>query len=46
NGIILWPVRVAVSGRQFTPGGAVELCAILGRGESLRRVEKGIALLS
>lgn len=45
NGVILWPVRVAVSGKQFTPGGAVELCAVLGREESLKRIDKGITLL-
>lgn len=46
NGVVLWPVRVAVSGKQFTPGGAVELCALLGKNESLARVRKGIELLS
>jgi glutamyl-tRNA synthetase len=45
NGAVLWPVRVAVSGRQFTPGGGVEICALLGREESLRRIDCGIALL-
>ncbi len=46
NGIVLWPVRVAVSGKAFTPGGAVEICALLGRDESVKRVKKGIELLS
>jgi len=46
NGYILWPVRVAVSGKQFTPGGGVELCAILGKAESIARVKKGIEKLS
>ena len=45
NGVVLWPVRVAVSGRQFTPGGAVEICVLLGRDESLRRIDTGIAKL-
>lgn len=45
NAIILWPLRVAVSGKASTPGGATELCALLGKEESLRRVEAGIALL-
>lgn len=35
NGWLLWPVRTAVSGKQFTPGGGVELCAVLGKEESL-----------
>ncbi|RPF48095.1 glutamyl-tRNA synthetase [Hydrogenoanaerobacterium saccharovorans] len=46
NGLILWPVRVAVSGKQFTPGGGVEICALLGKEESIKRVKKGIELLS
>jgi len=46
NGRILWPVRTALSGKAVTPGGAVELCHILGREESLRRIKQGIAQLS
>jgi glutamyl-tRNA synthetase len=39
GGQILWPVRVAVSGLPVTPGGAVEILDILGRDESIRRIE-------
>ena len=46
NGYLLWPIRVAVSGKQFTPGGGIEICAILGQKESLARIRKGIDLLS
>jgi glutamyl-tRNA synthetase len=46
NGWMLWPIRTAVSGKQFTPGGGVELCAILGKEETLSRIQKGIARLS
>lgn len=46
NGHILWPLRVATSGKQFTPGGGVEICAILGKEESIRRIKYGIELLS
>ena len=45
NGRIMWPVRTALSGKAVTPGGAVELCHILGRNESLDRIRKGIAQL-
>ena len=45
NSVILWPIRVAVSGKASTPGGATELCAILGKEESIRRINAGIALL-
>lgn len=46
NGIILWPLRVAVSGKSFTPGGGIELCVILGKDESIARIKKGIEKLS
>ena len=45
NGFVMWPVRIAVSGTVVTPGGAVEILTILGRAESLRRMDKAIALL-
>jgi glutamyl-tRNA synthetase len=45
SGLILWPLRIALSGRQFTPGGGVELADIFGREESLRRMRAGIELL-
>lgn len=46
NGYILWPVRTAVSGKQFTPGGAVELCYLMGKEDTIARIEKGIEKLS
>ena len=45
NAKVRWPVRIAVSGRAVTPGGAVEICRILGRDETLRRIDAGIAKL-
>lgn len=46
NATLLWPVRIAVTGTAVTPGGAVEICRILGREETLRRVQDGISRLS
>ena len=46
NGIILWPLRVAVSGKQFTPGGGVEIADIIGKEKTIDRIKKGIAQLS
>lgn len=46
NGIILWPLRVAVSGKQFTPGGGVEIADIIGKEKTIERIKKGIAQLS
>jgi len=45
NGQILWPLRVALSGRTFTPGGAIEICLILGKDESLSRIAKAVEIL-
>lgn len=45
NGTGLWPVRTAISGKQMTPGGAFEILEILGKEESLKRMEAGIAKL-
>lgn len=46
NGRIMWPVRTALSGKAVTPGGAVELCHILGKEETLRRMKMGMEQLS
>ena len=46
NGVCLWPLRTAVSGKQMTPGGAYEIMNILGKDESLRRIRIGIDKLS
>lgn len=45
NGRILWPLRVALSGKSFTPGGGIELAALLGKDESIFRIKKGIEKL-
>jgi len=41
NALVMWPVRIAVSGTVVTPGGAVEILLLLGREESLRRIGIG-----
>jgi glutamyl-tRNA synthetase len=46
NGQMLWPVRTAISGKQVTPGGAVEIADILGKDETLSRIDIGIMRLS
>ncbi len=45
NGMGLWPLRTAVSGKAMTPGGAFEIMYILGKEESLRRIDIGIEKL-
>lgn len=46
NGLALWPLRTAVSGKQMTPGGAYEIMEILGKEESIARIKKAIEKLS
>ncbi len=45
NATLMWPVRIAAAGRAVTPGGAVEICCILGRDECLRRLRVGLEML-
>ena len=45
NATLMWPVRIAVAGKLVTPGGAVEICRILGKEETLRRLRAGLAML-
>jgi len=45
NAIVLWPVRIALSGKEFTPGGAIEIAHILGKNDALRRIDNGIQKL-
>ena len=42
NGTVMWPVRIAAAGKTVTPGGAIEILEILGRDETLRRMELGL----
>ncbi len=46
NGTVMWPARIAVAGKTVTPGGAVEILDILGKEESLRRMEIGLEKLN
>lgn len=46
TGFVMWPIRTAVSGKQMTPAGATEIMEVLGKEESLKRIRKGIELLS
>ena len=46
NGYVMWPIRTAVSGKQMTPGGASEIMEIIGKEESLKRIQDAISRLS
>ncbi len=45
TGFVMWPIRIALSGRQMTPAGATEIMEVLGKEESLKRIDEGIAKL-
>ncbi|MBE5899045.1 MAG: glutamate--tRNA ligase [Lachnospiraceae bacterium] len=45
NGYVLWPIRTALSGKQMTPGGATELMELLGKEESVNRINVAIKKL-
>ncbi len=46
NAAVLWPLRIAISGLLSTPGGAIEIAYLLGREETLRRIDLGLERLS
>ena len=46
NGQILYPVRIALSGKETTPGGATEIAVILGKDETLRRLKEALSKLN
>lgn len=46
NGWVLLPMRAALSGKPMTPGGGIELAAILGKSETIARIQKALEQLS
>lgn len=46
NGQVLYPVRIALSGKETTPGGATELAVVLGKEETLNRIKQALAKLA
>lgn len=45
NGQLLYPLRIAITGTAVTPGGAIEAATLLGRGETLHRLQASIEKL-
>ena len=43
NATVLWPLRIAVTGRAATPGGAFEMLYLLGKDESMKRLDAAMA---
>ncbi|MCR5148824.1 MAG: glutamate--tRNA ligase [Eubacterium sp.] len=46
TGFVMWPLRTAVSGKAATPGGATELMSIIGKEETIKRIDAAIEKLS
>lgn len=46
NGKVLWPARIALTGRASTPGGASEIAEIIGKEETLRRLDLAMEMLN
>lgn len=46
NGVVLWPIRTALSGKASSPCGASEMAELFGKEETLNRIRKGIEKLS
>ena len=46
NGQVFWFVRVAISGKESSAGGVMEIAELLGKEETLRRMDYSIDLLN
>ena len=46
NGQVFWCVRVAISAKESTAGGVMEIAELLGKEETLRRLDYSIELLN
>ena len=46
TGSVLWPMRIAISGQESTPGGAFEIAYLLGKEETLSRMKLSLSRLS
>ena len=46
TGTLMWCIRIAVSGMSATPGGATEIMEVIGKEESLKRIDKATEKLA
>ena len=46
TGTLMWCVRIAVSGMSATPGGATEIMEVIGKDESLKRIDLALNKLA
>ncbi len=45
SGAIFWVMRIAITGQAVTPGGATEIAELLGKEETLKRIDKSLKML-
>jgi glutamyl-tRNA synthetase len=45
NGVLMFPLRTALSGKAMTPGGGTEIAAIIGKDETIKRIKDAIVKL-
>ena len=45
TGAVMWCIRIAVSGMSATPGGATEIMEVIGKTESIRRINSALKKL-
>lgn len=45
TGELLWPLRIAITGKLSTPGGFIEIAYLLGKEETIKRIELAIQKL-
>ena len=46
TGTLMWCIRIAVSGMTATPGGATEIMEVIGKDESLKRIDLALTKLA
>ena len=45
TGLVMWPMRISISGQTVTPGGVTELLYLLGKEASLQRMKNSLGRL-
>ncbi len=45
TGFVMWPLRTALSGKQTTPAGATEIMEVIGKDETVKRIQAAIKKL-
>lgn len=45
SGAIFWVMRIAITGQAVTPGGATEIAELLGKEETLKRIDMSLKML-